>query len=91
MKRALMFPVLILSTFVTGANENSSAQSSANKQFQECLAVSLYTKQGKEVNSMVKNNRVIEDTNTIPEGWSVVGVTTKTEADISTPYLVICH
>lgn len=86
-----MFAVIMLSTFVAGANEKSSAQASANKQFQECLAVSLYTKQGKEVNAMVKNNRVIEDTNTIPEGWAVVGVTTKTEAGIDTPYLVICH
>ena len=91
MKRVLLVPVILLSTFVTAANENSSAPSSANTQYQECLAVSIFTREGKEVNSMVKNNRVIEDTNTIPEGWSVVGVTTKTEADISTPYLVICH
>lgn len=91
MKRVLLVPVILLSTFVTAANENSSAPSPANNQYQECLAVSLFTREGKEVNSMVKNNRVIEDTNAIPEGWSVVGVTTKTEADISTPYLVICH
>ena len=91
MKRYLIIPVILLSTFVAEANENSSAQSSANEHYQECLAVSLYTKQGKEVNSIVENKRTIKETNSIPKGWSVVGVTTKTEADINTPYLVICH
>ena len=91
MKRYLIVPVILLSTFVTEANENSLAQSSANEQYQECLAVSLFTKEGREVNSIVENKRTIKETNIIPEGWSVVGVTTKTEADIDTPYLVICH
>lgn len=91
MKTVLLVPVILLSTFVAEANENTSTQSSANTQYQECLAVSLFTREGKEVNSMVENKRKIKETNIIPEGWAVVGVTTKTEADINTPYLVICH
>ena len=91
MKRYLIIPVILFSSFVSEANENSSAQSSINKQYQECLAVSLFTREGREVNSIVENKRKIKETNIIPEGWSVVGVTTKTEADINTPYLVICH
>ena len=91
MKRYFIIPVILLSIFIAEANGNSLAQSSANKQYKECLAVSLFTKQGKELNSIVKNNRAIEDTNTIPEGWTVVGVTAKKEALVTTPYLVICH
>ncbi len=91
MKRVLIIPVILLSPFITEANENSLAQSSANEQYQECIAVSLFTREGREVNSMVENNRKIKQTNIIPKGWSVVGVTTKTEAGIETPYLVICH
>ena len=91
MKRVLMFSVILFSTWVAEANENSSTQSSVNKQYHECVAVSLYTMQANELNSIVKNNRTITGTNTIPEGWTVIGVTTKTESDIDAPYLVICH
>ena len=91
MKRYLVFPVLLLSAFATEANEKSFTQSYSREQYQECVAVSLFTMQGKELNSIVKGNRTIADTNAIPEGWTVVGVTTKNEATISTPYLVICH
>jgi hypothetical protein len=91
MKRFLIIPVILFSSFVSGAKENPPEQSSANKEYRECVAVSLFTKEGREVNSMIENKRMITQTNIIPEGWSVIGVTTKTEADVDTPYLVICH
>lgn len=91
MKRYLISAIILLTTFAAEANKNSFVQSTSKEHYQECLAVSLYTMQGKELNSIVKNNRTIEDTNTIPEGWTVVGVTTKKEDTISAPYLVICH
>ena len=100
MKRNLFHPVLllsilILSTFVTEAKENSLSQvppqTSNNKQYKECVAVSLFTREGNEINSIAENNRTIEGTNRIPEGWSVVGVTTKKEALVTSPYLVICQ
>jgi hypothetical protein len=91
MKRRLIIPVILFSSFVSGAEEHSPEQSSANKQYRECVAVSLFTKEGREINTMIENNRMIKQTNIIPEGWSVIGVTTKTEADVDTPYLVICH
>lgn len=91
MNKYLVIPVVLFSSFVSEANENSSAQSSTNEQYRECLAVSIFTKEGRELNSIVENKRKIKGTNIIPEGWSVVGVTTKTEAGINTPYMVICH
>ena len=91
MKRYLVIPVLLLTVFVTEANEKSFTQSHSRDQYRECVAVSLFTMQGRELNSIVKGNRTLDGTNAIPEGWTVVGVTTKKEATISTPYLVIWH
>jgi len=91
MKRYLIIPVLLFSTIITEAKENLPEQSSTNQQYRECVAVSLFTKEGREVNSAAKDKRPLEGTNSIPEGWSVVGVTTKKEAVLTTPYLVICR
>ena len=77
--------------FVTSAEENASAPVGDSKQYRECVAVSLYTMQGRELNSAVENNRKIKETTLIPKGWTVIGATTKTEAEIITPYVVICH
>ena len=100
MKRNLILPVILLSilflsTSVTAAKDNSftqvSQQTSGHKQYRECVAVSLFTKEGIEINSIAENNRTIEGINKIPEGWSVIGVTTKKEALVTSPYLVICQ
>lgn len=91
MKRYLVIPALLITSFATEASEGTLSQSHDKAQYRECVAVSLYTIQGKELNSIVKDNRTINDTNAIPEGWSVVGVTTKKEALVTTPHLVICH
>jgi hypothetical protein len=57
----------------------------------ECVGVSLHTMQGKELNSTVKNNRMLKETNTIPKGWTVIGTTEKTESGVVSPFLVICR
>lgn len=90
MERLLIFSGFLLIACNSYANANTLTQTDI-KHGQECVAVSLYTIEGKELNSIVKNKRTIEKTNFIPEGWTVVGVTTKNENDISNPYLVICH
>lgn len=90
MEKYIVISVLMLASFSSNAGEKSSVRSGDGR-YQECVAVSLYTIQGRELNSAVKNNRTIEDTNLIPQGWSVVGVTEETEADETKPYLVICR
>ncbi len=90
MDKYIVVSILMLTSFASNAGEKSAVRSDDGR-FQECVAVSLYTMQGRELNSAVKNNRKIEETNLIPEGWSVVGVTEETEADTTKPYLVICH
>lgn len=91
MKRYIVLPVILLATLATEANENASVQAVSNQGYQECVAVSLFTVQGRELNSAIENNRRIDQTNVIPKGWTVVGVTTKKEANDISPYLVICH
>ena len=90
-KRNLTILTLSLIPFVASAEENASAPVGDNKQYQECVAVSLYTMQGRELNSAVENNRKIKQTTLIPKGWTVIGATTKTEAGVIMPYVVICH
>ena len=90
-KRNLTILTLSLIPFVASAKENASAPVVDNKQYQECVAVSLYTMQGRELNSAVENNRKIKQTTLIPKGWTVIGTTTKTENEIIAPYVVICH
>ncbi len=91
MKRYVVLPIILLATLAAEANAKASVQSVSNKGYQECLAVSLYTVEGRELNSAVENNRKIEQTNVIPKGWSVIGVTTKKDNKDISPYLVICH
>lgn len=91
MKRNLTILALSLIPLVTSAEDNASATESANNQYQECVAVSLYTIQGRELNSAIENNRKVKQTSLIPKGWTVIGATTKTENEIITPYVVICH
>lgn len=93
MKRYLVITVLLLTAFSVQADddEDASVPIKDKGQYQECVGVSLFTLQGRELNSIVNNNRMVVGTNEIPEGWSVVGVTTKTEAEVTEPYLVICH
>ena len=91
MKRYVIIPFILLTTFITTADEKTFSQSISREQYKECIAVSLYTIEGRELNSIVENNRKIAGTNAIPEGWTVVGITTKKEAFITSPYLVICH
>ena len=89
--KKFIISVLLLAALSVNADENPSVHPSADHQYRECVAVSLYTVQRRELNSMVKNNREIEDSTAIPEGWSVVGVTSKQDAESDMPYLVICH
>jgi len=91
MKAYLLFSVLILAAFTTSAKDNLYMQAEAEESFHECVAVSLFTMQGRELNSAVRGNSLAKETNYIPEGWSVVGVTEKTESGVTSPYLVICH
>ena len=91
MKTYLLIPFILLTMSTAVARESSSKQSAGANQYRECVAVSLHTMNGQELDSIVRNNRVVEDANLIPEGWVVVGVTTKSEGPISRPYMVICH
>lgn len=91
MKRYLLISIISLAASSAQADEESSMQFREQGQYQECVGVSLFTMQGRELNSIVKNNRMVVGTNEIPEGWSVIAVTTKTEVDETVPYLVICH
>lgn len=91
MKIHLLIAVLFITPFAAMADENTSVNSDDKKQYQECVAVSLYTMQGRELNAIVENDRKIKETNLIPKGWSVIGVTTKKEAGVAAPYMVICH
>ena len=91
MKRYLIISVLFFVALNTEADESASARPDNAEQYTECVGVSLYTMQGKEFNSMVKNNRMVKDTNAIPKDWKVIGTTEKTEADVITPFLVICR
>ena len=90
MKRYIIIPIILLVTFSTHASENAQKDSSVQS-YRECVAVSLLTIEGRELNSMVTNNRTINKSNLIPDGWSVVGVTTQSDSDMSNPYIVICH
>lgn len=90
MQRHLLIPFLLITPFAA-ASETSAVQTNNKEQYEECVGVSLHTMQGRELNSIVENNRMIKDSNVIPKGWTVVGTTTKTETDVTTPYLVICH
>lgn len=91
MKVYLIVPVMFLVAFTAKADESASSRINNGEQYQECVGVSLYTMQGKELNSTVENNRIVKDTNAIPKGWTVIGTTEKTEADVITPFLVICR
>ncbi len=90
MKSCLVFSALLLAVFIIVGMENAAAKSDDAPQYKECIAVSLHTMNGQELDSIVRNNRKIEDANLIPEGWSVVGVTEKSDGPVSRPYLVIC-
>lgn len=90
MKRYIMIPTILLFTSFTHASESMQTDSSVQK-YQECIAVSLFTIEGRELNAMVNNDREITRANLIPDGWSVVGVTTRSDSDTSNPYMVICH
>ena len=76
---------------IADAGQEKSSWTEDKQNFKECVAVSLYTMQGGELNSIARNNRPIEKTNIIPEGWTVFGVTTKTETGNVAPYMVICR
>jgi len=95
MKKTLILAVVLSCVFAVHAGERSSAQTSAQAsagpQYRECVAVSLFTLPGRELNVIAENNRSIQKTNIIPPGWSVVGVTTATERGSDEPYMVICH
>ena len=91
MKRYLLISILYLAASAAQADEELSMKFQVKGQYQECVGVSLFTMQGRELNSIANNNRVVVGTNEIPEGWSVVAVTTKTEVDETVPYLVICR
>ena len=91
MKKHLVIPIILLTSFATQADEISSLQAADNEHFKECVAASLHTMPGSELNSIVENNRAIKQTTRIPAGWTVAGVTAKNETGITTPYLVICH
>lgn len=90
MQRHLLIPFLLITPFAA-TSETSAVQTNNKEQYEECVGVSLHTMQGRELNSIVENNRMIKDSNVIPKGWTVVGITTKTETEVTTPYLVICH
>ena len=89
MKVYIIIPIILFMAITAEASENTMKDSTAQL-YQECVAVSLYTMKGRELNSIVKGNRTLEKTNLIPDGWTVVGITTKSESDISNPYIVIC-
>lgn len=91
MKTNVIFLLLMFTAFSTAARENLDARSNDSQQYSECVAVSLFTKQGNEINAIAKDSRTLENTNRIPAGWSVIGVTTKQEAGAISPYIVICH
>ena len=91
MIKTLSILLLSLIPFVTAAEKNAAAPVVNNNQYQECVAVSLYTIQGREFNSAVENNRKVKDTTLIPKGWTVIGATTKSDAEKIMPYVVICH
>ena len=91
MKRYLLVSILSLAVTAAQADEELSMQFQEKGQYQECVGVSLFTMQGRELNSIANNNRVVVGTNVIPEGLSVVAVTNKTEVDETVPYLVICR
>ena len=91
MKRYLLISIISLAASAAMADEELSMQIQDNGQYQECVGVSLFTMQGRELNSIVKNNRMVVGTNEIPEGWDVIAVTTKTDVDETVPYLVICQ
>lgn len=90
MKRYIIISIILLVAFSTHASENTQKENSAQS-YRECVAVSLFTVEGREINSMVTNNRAINKTNLIPDGWTVVGVTTQSDSDMSNPYIVICQ
>ena len=90
MKIYLVIATLLLAAFSVEARE-SSILDNTGAQYTECVAVSLFTIAGRELNSIIDNKRTIETANAIPEGWAVIGVTTKSENEVSRPYLVICH
>ena len=91
MKKHLFTLFLVLSSFTSSADGIAPEKAYKSGQFRECAAVSLYTMQGRELNAIVAENRPMKQTNVIPEGWTVVGVTEKQEAGATSPYIVICR
>ena len=91
MKNYFFIPVVLLCSFTALAGEPSAGKVPESSQYSECVAVSLFTMQGRELNAAVENKRAIAKTNAIPAGWSVVGVVSKTEHGRDEPYMVICH
>lgn len=91
MNKYLAISIVFFTSFTAAASENNLLKSTSREQYKECVAVTLYTMKGRELNAIVETNRPIVDINKIPEGWTVVGVTTKKEGAISSPYIVICH
>jgi hypothetical protein len=91
MKKFLIIPVILFTMSTAEADQNKLEESGYGQGFDECVAVSLFTIQGRELNSIVKDSRSMEKTNTIPEGWTVIGVTTKSEPGNVAPYMVICR
>jgi hypothetical protein len=91
MKAYLLFSVLLLAAFTASAKDNLNMQVETEQNYHECVAVSLFSMQGRELNSAARGNNLAKETNFIPEGWSVVGVTEKSEAGVTAPYLVICR
>ena len=91
MKNYFIIPVVLLWSLSVQAEEHSAGKAPESSQYSECVAVSLFTQQGRELNAAVENKRAIEKTNAVPAGWSVVGVTSKTERGQDEPYMVICH
>ena len=91
MLRKMIVVTLLLTTFVVEADDSPFKKSNSVKQYSECIGVSLNTRDSKEVHAITETGKGIEDATLIPDGWSVIGVTTKKEALITAPYLVICH
>jgi len=91
MKKILFIPLLVLPSLSFAIPEMSAHHEVAETGYRECVAASLFTMEGKELNSIIENHRTIPDTNRIPEGWTVVGITTERVGAVSKPYMLICH
>lgn len=91
MKKLLHIIVVFIMSFAVMADDTSTVNTNEKGQYQECVAVSLHTMQGRELDSIVKSSRKIKETTLIPKGWTLIGLTTKSEDGIVAPYMVICH